>query len=114
MNPVIFFKCLADQTRLSCLLLLQKKGELCVCELIAAIQESQPKISRHLSQLKKCGLLIDRKQGQWVFYRINPDLPSWAQEILKTTEQANQPFLQHNLSNLSQMENRPQAKQACC
>ena len=57
MEPVQFYKCLADETRLKSLLLIEKEQELCVCELMAALEESQPKISRHLAQLRKCGLL---------------------------------------------------------
>jgi len=112
-DPTLFFKCLADQTRLRCLLLLQQQGELCVCELIEALQESQPKISRHLAQLKKCGLLSDRKQGQWVFYRISESLPIWSLQILNTTSLSNTAFLQQNLKNLSNMRNRPERDLAC-
>jgi len=113
-DPTVFFKCLADQTRLRCLLLLQQQGELCVCELIEALQESQPKISRHLAQLKKCGLLSDRKQGLWVFYRLNDSLPTWCLETFATTNLSNPNFLQQNLNNLINMRNRPERDLACC
>ena len=63
MNPVQFYKCLSDETRLRCLLLIEQEGELCVCELTEALDEIQPKVSRHLAQLRKCELLIDRRQG---------------------------------------------------
>ena len=75
MNPIQFYKCLSDETRLRCLMLIENEGELCVCELTEALAESQPKVSRHLAQLRQCELLLDRKQGQWVYYRINPTLP---------------------------------------
>jgi len=58
------FKQMSDATRLRCLLLLQSEGELCVCELIHAIGESQPKISRHLAHLRKSELVVDRKESQ--------------------------------------------------
>ena len=82
--PAHFFKCLADETRLRCLLLLQRRGELCVCELTQALQMSQPKISRHLALLRTCRLLQDRRQGAWVYYRLHPDLPDWALAVLNT------------------------------
>lgn len=82
LQPVQFFKCLADETRLRCLLLLQRRGELCVCELTQALQMPQPKISRHLALLRSCRLLQDRRQGAWVYYRIHPDLPGWALSVL--------------------------------
>ena len=82
-QPTQFFKCLADETRLRCLVLLQRRGELCVCELTQALQMSQPKISRHLALLRTCRLLQDRRQGAWVYYRLHPALPDWALAVLK-------------------------------
>ncbi len=84
-QPAQFFKCLADETRLRCLLLLQRKGELCVCELTQALQMSQPKISRHLALLRTSHLLQDRRQGAWVYYRLHPTLPGWAVAVLAAT-----------------------------
>ena len=114
MNPLSLFKCLAEETRLRCVLLIEREGELCVCELMAALQESQPKISRHLAQLRNCDLLLDRRQGQWVFYRINPQMPEWARAVLADTAAANEGFLQENLSNLCRMGDRPQRSLSCC
>lgn len=114
MSPVEFFKCLADDTRLRSLLLIEREGELCVCELTAALELSQPKISRHLAQLRKCELLLDRRQGQWVFYRINPNLAPWAQSVLSQTLAANQSLLSDNLQQLQCMGERPERASACC
>ncbi|MGL4206772.1 MAG: metalloregulator ArsR/SmtB family transcription factor [Aeromonadaceae bacterium] len=83
LSAVQLFKSLADETRLRICLLLQREGELCVCELTEALADSQPKISRHLTQLRSSGLLQDRRQGQWIFYRLNPALPGWAKAILE-------------------------------
>ncbi len=107
MNPVTFFKCLSDETRLRSLMLIEQEGELCVCELTQALQEIQPKVSRHLAQLRQCELLIDRRQGQWVFYRINPSLPDWATSVLKQTTAENARFLKASLRNLRRMSGRP-------
>ncbi|MEZ9526414.1 metalloregulator ArsR/SmtB family transcription factor [Enterovibrio norvegicus] len=114
MSPVNFYKCLADETRLKTLLLLEREEELCVCELMAALDESQPKVSRHLAQLRKCGLLTDRRQGQWVFYRINADLPAWAKDVLTTTMKANATFLEEDMTRLCRMGDRPARASACC
>lgn len=114
MDPVQFFKCLADETRLRSLMLIEGEGELCVCELTAALGESQPKISRHLAQLRQCELLQDRRQGQWVFYRINPSLPDWARTVLRETTQNNSAFLSDSLDNLCHMGERPERARACC
>ncbi len=114
MNPVQFFKCLSDETRLRCLMLIEHEEELCVCELTEALQEIQPKVSRHLAQLRKCKLLNDRRQGQWIFYRVNPALPDWAKSVLKQTTDENAVFLKKNLNNLGRMGGRPERARACC
>lgn len=114
MNPVEFYKSLADETRLRSLMLIEHEQELCVCELTEALQEIQPKVSRHLAQLRKCGLLLDRRQGQWVFYRINPSLPDWAKLVLKQTTESNAAFLEESLCYLQGMGDRPERIRICC
>ena len=85
--PENYFKVLSDETRLRCVMLLYKEGALCVCQLTAALELSQPKISRHLAQLRQSGLLLDSRVGQWVYYKINPELPTWMLEIFVCAEQ---------------------------
>ena len=114
MTPLSFFKALADDTRMRSLLLIQAQSELCVCELMAALDEIQPKVSRHLAQLRKLGLLVDRRQGKWVFYRINPELPDWASEILQTLAKNEAEVIGGNLINLEQMGDRPERVKNCC
>lgn len=114
-SPATFFKCLSDETRLRIMLLLRNQGELCVCELTHALDLSQPKISRHLAQLRQCGLLVDSRRGQWVFYRINPDLQEWSLEILDTliSTVKDHPLYQHDLERLRSMTDRP-GEAVCC
>ncbi len=114
MQPIEFFKLLADETRLSSLLLIVQEGELCVCELTTALAQTQPKISRHLAMLRSAQVLLDRRQGQWVFYRLNPELPSWAQETLKQTVAQNAQQLAPLQANLCAMGDRPARTNACC
>ncbi len=114
MDPVQFYKCLSDETRLRCLMLIQREKELCVCELTEALNEIQPKVSRHLAQLRQRELLLDRKQGQWVFYRINPVLPAWVKSVIEQTVESNQAFLKKSLINLSRMGDRPDRVVNCC
>lgn len=113
MTPVTLFKSLCDETRTRAALLVVSEGELCVCELVHALNDSQPKISRHLAQLRACGLLLDRRQGLWIYYRLNPDLPGWVHEVLHTTLQANAEWLQENTARLRQMTGRP-VRATCC
>ncbi len=79
------FGALANDTRLRCLMLLLHQDELCVCELTHSLGASQPHVSRHLAQLRELGMVVDRREGLWVFYRINPQLPDWAQAVLPVT-----------------------------
>lgn len=64
------FKALSDETRLRILRLLEN-GELCVCEIVSALDMIQPKVSFHLGVLKDAGLIKDRKQGKWIHYKID-------------------------------------------
>ncbi len=114
MQPVEFFKLLADETRLSSLLLIVTEGELCVCELTSALGETQPKISRHLAMLRSAKVLLDRRQGQWVFYRLNPELPKWALATLEQTSGQNTALLLPLRDKLCAMGDRPARAKACC
>ncbi|PYY84805.1 transcriptional regulator [Pseudomonas sp. TKO26] len=112
-TPLELFKSLADETRARATLLIANQGELCVCELMCALDDSQPKISRHLAQLRSSGLLLDRRQGQWVYYRLNPQLPAWVGEILQVTFRANSDWLRQNALRLQNMQGRP-VRATCC
>lgn len=111
LTPDEFCKSLADATRARIALLLAQEQELCVCELTCALDVSQPKISRHLAVLRDSGLLADRRQGQWVYYRLHPALPVWITDVLKTMQSANIHWLAGNQQRLCAMEDRPAR---CC
>jgi ArsR family transcriptional regulator len=64
----VFFG-LADTTRLKILTLLAEE-ELCACEVMAALELTQPTASHHLGILERSGLVVSRREGKWVFYRI--------------------------------------------
>jgi ArsR family transcriptional regulator len=67
---VTIFKALADGTRLRVLKLLGR-GELCVCEIAAALGLEQPRLSFHLRILKEAGIVSVRRQERWILYRLN-------------------------------------------
>ncbi|MHC4198059.1 MAG: ArsR/SmtB family transcription factor [Planctomycetota bacterium] len=69
-GAVALFKALSDETRLRILRLLAKGGELCVCDLVAALDITQSKASRHLIYLKHVGLVKDRREGLWSYYSL--------------------------------------------
>lgn len=114
LTPPLLCKSLADETRARLVLLIAREGELCVCELVCALGESQPKISRHLAQLRACGLLADRRQGQWVYYRLHPDLPDWVHELLRLMLDSNRHWLAPQTRRLAEMGERPARSAACC
>ncbi|MDB1122670.1 metalloregulator ArsR/SmtB family transcription factor [Vibrio algarum] len=109
MLPNQFFKVLSDETRVRCLLLIAREEELCVCELTQALDESQPKISRHLAQLRQSGVLQDERKGQWVYYRVASGLPRWLEKIIEGLKQSNCLMKQYqtDIERLKAMKNRP-------
>lgn len=68
-NNATLLKSLADPTRLKMIYLL-KNGELCVCEILEAMDKSQSTISHHLNMMKKENILLTRKEGKWIYYRL--------------------------------------------
>lgn len=66
---------LSEPTRLAALGIVWDRQEHCVCELMDMLGASQSRMSRHMARLKTVGLLIDRRDAQWVRYRRNPDIP---------------------------------------
>jgi len=87
------FKALSDETRLRILALLSS-GELCVCDLMAALELPQSTVSRHLAYLRHAGLVADERRGVWMFYRLKQEMPLGKNVIpllleeLKSTTQA--------------------------
>ncbi|WP_286232913.1 metalloregulator ArsR/SmtB family transcription factor [Thalassotalea sediminis] len=115
LTPTLFYKALADDIRLKSLLIILLENEVCVCELMTALQESsQPKVSRHLAQLRKLGLLTDRKYQQWVFYSLHPRSPQWMKNVLKTTLDSSPQFIKQEMQRLQMMGDRPTRVAVCC
>ena len=75
------FKALSDETRLSMLGLLLREGELCVCDFVEVLGVTQSKASRHLRYLVNAGLLQDRREAVWVYFRI-PESPGVIQDAV--------------------------------
>jgi ArsR family transcriptional regulator len=70
------FKALADPTRVAIVNRLAGAGEVCVCELVADFELSQPTISHHLRILREAGLVEARRRGTWAYYRLVPEAVS--------------------------------------
>ncbi|MCL5292605.1 MAG: metalloregulator ArsR/SmtB family transcription factor [Actinobacteria bacterium] len=69
-NLTVALKALSDPTRLRIFEMLLDK-EMCVCEIVAELKLSQPLVSHHLRELKIAGLVNDRREGNWIFNRLN-------------------------------------------
>ena len=83
-NAELFFSALADKTRLR-LLNLMRNGEVCVCFFAETLGTNNPKISRHLSYLKRASLVSGRRDGKWMHYRINKPTDKNASEVFDAT-----------------------------
>jgi len=77
-----FFVALSDRTRLRILNLIGD-DEVCVCFFVEVLEESQPKISRHLAYLRRAGIVVPRREGKWMHYRISPPPDPHAEHVLK-------------------------------
>ncbi len=75
------FRAFSDRTRLRILHLL-RDGEVCVCDLVGTIGSPQPTISRHLSYLRKAGLVKARKEGLWQYYSLTPAQDEFHEKLL--------------------------------
>lgn len=84
------FKAVADPTRVRILATILAAGELCVCHVEAAVGVTQSRASRHLTTLKRAGLVVDRRDGAWVHYRVPPRPDPAVRAILRVVRDAMQ------------------------
>ena len=105
----LFFKALADRTRLRLLNLMQT-DEVCVCFFVEILKTNQPKISRHLAYLRRAGIVGARRQGPWMHYRIIEPSDADAARLLKETMAwlANDPEMQRDRQRLVKVCCAPQ------
>ncbi len=83
-QPFEIFKALGDETRLRLVhLFLQTPDDLCVCEMTDALNLPQYQISKHLTILKNAGLLLARREGTWVYYRLDREESPLLRDLFK-------------------------------
>jgi ArsR family transcriptional regulator len=82
------FKALSDETRLQIVTLLLAHEELCVCDFVGALGQTQSKVSRHLRYLYNAGLVEDRREGLWMHYRLSTRLKPEQATIVAALSQA--------------------------
>lgn len=94
-----FYKALSDETRLKILKMLEK-SELCVCDIVYALNTVQPKISFHLSILKQAGIIVDRKEGKWSCYSLKENDLFKRFIVLSTIEKISEEDLKEEFKRL--------------
>lgn len=82
------FKAVADPTRVRILATILATGELCVCHVEAALGITQSRASRHLTTLRRAGLIADRRDGTWVHYGVPRRPDAMVRSILATVRKA--------------------------
>jgi ArsR family transcriptional regulator len=98
-KSINIFKALADGNRVRVVMALIKKQELCVCQITALLEITMATVSRHMSVLQNAQLVVSRKEGRWVYYRLADGFPvlikKWLKENLAEARQ-----ISHDLSHL--------------
>lgn len=98
---VTIFKALSDETRLRILKLLEH-GELCVCDIVAAFDMIQPRVSFHLASLKSAGLVKDRREGKWMHYRLDESDLFKRMLLLSVIEKVPEDLMKEDLKRLEE------------
>lgn len=106
MQLVTLLAALSDRTRLRVLSLLGR-GELCVCYFVEILEETQPKISRHLAYLRRLGLVNARRDGKWIHYSLARPAESSLAKVLDATLEAAE-------SDPDVTRDRKSLESACC
>jgi ArsR family transcriptional regulator, arsenate/arsenite/antimonite-responsive transcriptional repressor len=104
------FAALSDPIRLRLLALIHRERELCVCEMVHALDIPQPKASKHLAILREAGLVRMRRDAQWVLYALAEDAGPWLAEVMAATTRVleDDPRIAEDRSRLGSMCSRPE------
>ena len=91
-------------------MLIHSEGEVCVCELTHALQQSQPKVSRHLALMRDSGIVESRREGTWMHYRLSSSVPEWARDIIGCSHARLEVLatFRRDAHRLTRMNNRPE------
>ena len=105
-GPVELFKIMSDPLRLRILMLIEDEKALTVGDLTKVLEVSQPKVSRHLALLRDSGVLQDQREGQWIFYKLADQLPTWIRHTLATVRNGNPGMINQEKIRLSRIMDR--------
>ncbi len=93
-------KSLSESTRLRILVLLQQAREVCVSDIVEALQENQYKVSRHLKVLQDAGLVENCRKGRWVYYKLNQKNFDFKDTLLHAVDHITSDILNEDLNRL--------------
>jgi ArsR family transcriptional regulator, arsenate/arsenite/antimonite-responsive transcriptional repressor len=106
----MIFRALADETRLKMLALIRQHGELCVCDVMTVLAITQSKASRHLRYLLNAGLLQDRRETVWAYYRLADDLDPVRKSIVDSVPR----LLEKDVLDKMDTEMKAWSRLKCC
>ena len=108
------FKALSDLTRLRIVyLLINAKSELCICELMEALNIPQYNISKHMKELKHAGLVKERKEGRFVFYTLLECCCDFSKSVFDAVRTVDHKQLDADLKRLRKKAFRTTCKSCC-
>ncbi len=96
-------KSLSESTRIRILALLLQAREICVSDLVEALQENQYKISRHLRVLQESDLVESSRKGRWIYYKLIDDEVSFKQALLNAVRDISSDTISEDLERLKQV-----------
>lgn len=82
------FRALADPIRLQLLAQIAARGPLCVCHLQDELPYTQSRISKHLSSLRRAGLVTTRREGTWIYYSVDEQALEIARDFIDQLERS--------------------------
>lgn len=101
---ISIFKALADRNRLRAFAALNEYEELCACQITELLEIAGATVSRHMGLLVFAGIVLSRKEGRWVYYRLNQDQPDFdAVFNWMKKEFAKDPDIQHDRIRLAEI-----------
>jgi len=95
-------KSLSEKTRIRILALLHQAQEVCVSEIVDALQEDQYKISKNLKILQEAGLVVSNKKGRWIYYQLNESQVQFKKMLLEAVKNISSEILKEDLHRLQQ------------
>ncbi|MFO7952995.1 MAG: metalloregulator ArsR/SmtB family transcription factor [Bacillota bacterium] len=95
-------KSLSEKTRIRILALLHQSREVCVSEIVEALQEDQYKISRHLKVLQDAGMVVRNKKGRWIYYQLNESQVHFQKMLLDAVKTISSEILKEDVGRLQQ------------